>query len=321
MLTGSPYTNYATFADPVNGQTYPRQATMDSGGASIVIEYQSARTWARSSSSRIAAMTPSSPTTATARRSVSRRRTTSRTTTTADRVAVQRRRGIATSGSNWTTGLFFLRLQSRAYNTTEFEAFNYTGALANFVANDGYTTDHQSAFVHANYGITERFAVSGGLRYRTRRKPTRSITARRCNRSDVPLIFGDSRTDWKAELRFRVDGQRLPLRSGRDGLQLGSRDAAYLHGRAAHGARRRGATEHGDRGEARVPRPATPSSTRPCFRATTTRASARPAASINATLRRSSTPCHIGSAAETARPGRSSRDRRAFRGFTTQPAR
>ena len=40
MLTGSPYTNYATFADPVNGQTYPRQATMDSGGASIVLEYQ-----------------------------------------------------------------------------------------------------------------------------------------------------------------------------------------------------------------------------------------------------------------------------------------
>ena len=35
-----PYTNYATFADLVNGQTYPRQATMDSGGASIVVEYQ-----------------------------------------------------------------------------------------------------------------------------------------------------------------------------------------------------------------------------------------------------------------------------------------
>src|SRR5688572_3319956 len=39
MLTGDPYTNYATFADPVHGQTYPRSAVMDSGGVSLVVSY------------------------------------------------------------------------------------------------------------------------------------------------------------------------------------------------------------------------------------------------------------------------------------------
>ena len=39
MLTGDVYTNYATFADPVNGQYYPRNSVMDAGGLSFVIDY------------------------------------------------------------------------------------------------------------------------------------------------------------------------------------------------------------------------------------------------------------------------------------------
>ena len=57
--------------------------------------------------------------------------------------------------------MFFFESESRAYNTTEFEAFNYTGALLNFVANDGYTTDNQSAFFHVTYDFTERLSGVG----------------------------------------------------------------------------------------------------------------------------------------------------------------
>ena len=70
------------------------------------------------------------------------------------------------------------------------------------MANDGYTTDHQSAFIHANYSITERFAVSGGLRYSDEEKTNTFDHGPALNRSDVPLIFGDSRTDWKLSFDF-----------------------------------------------------------------------------------------------------------------------
>ena len=39
FVTGDPYTNYATFSDVVNGQNYPREARMDSGGVSLVVTY------------------------------------------------------------------------------------------------------------------------------------------------------------------------------------------------------------------------------------------------------------------------------------------
>ena len=81
MLTGDVYTNYATFADPVNGQYYPRNSVMDRAALSFVIDYDITTGWASSSSSPTAATTASGPTTATARRSASHKRTTFRTTT------------------------------------------------------------------------------------------------------------------------------------------------------------------------------------------------------------------------------------------------
>jgi iron complex outermembrane recepter protein len=202
MLTGSPYTNYATFADPVNGQTYPRQATMDSGGASIVLEYQVGENVSakfvfadRGYDTEFTNDSDRTPFGITQTHYIQNH--------DEEQIELQFN-GAAGSRQrlNWTTGLFFFESASRAYNTTEFEAFNYTGALANFVANDGYTTDHQSVFVHANYAFTERFAVSGGLRYSDEEKTNTFDHGPALNRSDVPLIFGDSRTDWKLSFDF-----------------------------------------------------------------------------------------------------------------------
>ncbi len=202
MLTGNPYTNYATFADPVNGQTYPRQATMDSGGASIVLEYQVGENVGakfifadRGYDTEFTNDSDRTPFGITQTHYIQNH----------DEQQIELQfNGAAGSQErlNWTTGLFFFESQSRAYNTTEFEAFNYTGALANFVANDGYTTDHQSVFVHANYGVTERFAISGGLRYSDEEKTNTFDHGPALNRSDVPLVFGDSNTDWKLSFDF-----------------------------------------------------------------------------------------------------------------------
>jgi iron complex outermembrane receptor protein len=205
MLTGSPYTNYATFADPVNGQYYPRNAVMDSGGASLVIAYEL--------TDKVGA-----------KFIIADRGYDTEWTNDSDRTPFGLTQthylqdhdeqqveldfsGVAGSGERfgWTAGLFFFESESRAYNTTEFEAFNYTGGLLNFVANDGYTTDNESAFVHVTYDFTERLRVSGGARYTDETKTNTFDHGANLNRSDVPLIFGDSRTDWKVSLDFQLN--------------------------------------------------------------------------------------------------------------------
>ncbi len=179
---------------------------MDSGGVSLVIDYDLTRQdGRRSSSSPTAATTASGPTTATARRSASHKRTTFRITTSSRR-KLQFSGALGEQGRlGWTGGVFFFESESRAYNTTEFEAFNYTGGLLNFVANDGYTTENESAFVHVTYDFTERLSVSGGARYTDEEKTNTFDHGPALNRSDVPLIFGDSRSDWKVSVDFQLN--------------------------------------------------------------------------------------------------------------------
>ena len=278
MLTGDPYTNYATFADPVNGQNYPRKRRWTAAERRSCSTYQAHRQHGRQVHPRRPRL----------RQRVHERQRPHAVRYHADALHSEPRRAadeLQFNGARarnerlgWTTGLFFFESESRAYNTTEFEAFNYTGALANFVANDGYTTDNQSAFVHVNVRLHGALRVSGGARYTDEEKTNTFDHGPALNRSDVPLIFGDSRTDWKLSVDFAVERQRLPVCAGGDGLQLGSCDAAHLHGRAAHGARRRGAAEQ--RRSARSSSSSTSGceSTGRCFRATTTRESARRAA-------------------------------------------
>jgi iron complex outermembrane receptor protein len=204
MVTGDPYTNYATFADPVNGQSYPRDSVMDSGGASLVVTYDFTDNFS-------------------AKLIVADRGYDSEWTNDSDRTPfgitqthyIQNHdeeqlelqfsgAALANQRLGWTAGLFSFESESRAYNSTEFEAFNYTGGLLNFVANDGYTTDNESAFVHVTYDFTERLRVSGGVRYTDEAKSNTFDHGPALNRSDVPLIFGDSRSDWKISVDYQL---------------------------------------------------------------------------------------------------------------------
>ncbi len=204
FLTGDPYTNYATFSDVVNGQNYPREARMDSGGVSLVVAYDISD---RLSAKFIAADrgydnewtndSDRTPFGLTQTHYIQNHDEQQYEIQFAGTALTNERRG-------WTAGLFSFESTSRAYNTTEFEAFNYTGGLLNFVANDGYTTENESAFVHVTYDFTERLSVSGGTRYTDETKTNTFDHGPALNRSNVPLVFGDSRTDWKISVDFQM---------------------------------------------------------------------------------------------------------------------
>ena len=224
MLTGNPYTNYATFADPVHGQTYPRNAVMDAGGVSLVIAYDlSEKVGAkliladRGYDSEFTNDSDRTPFGITQTHYIQNH----------DEQQIELQfNGVAGANDRlgWTAGVFSFESESRAYNTTEFEAFNYTGALANFVANDGYSTDNQSAFVHVTYDFTERLRVSGGARYTDESKSNTFDHGPALNRSSVPLLFGDSRSDWKVSVDFQLN------------------DNMFLYAQAATGFTSEGAT-------------------------------------------------------------------------------
>jgi iron complex outermembrane recepter protein len=202
FVTGNPYTNYATFGNIVTGASYPRDATMDARGISLVMDYEIGNN-------------------VMAKLILADREYDSEWTNDSDRSpfgliqthylqeheqfqAELQFNGLAAGGRlGWTTGIFYFDSSSRAYNTTEFAAFDFTGLLPNFVADDLYSTDNKSAFVHVTYDITDRFSVSGGLRYTDESKTN---TFQHFGQIVVPepLRFGASRTDWKASLEYRA---------------------------------------------------------------------------------------------------------------------
>jgi iron complex outermembrane recepter protein len=223
MLTGNPYTNYATFADPVHGQTYPRNSEMDTRGLSAVFDYKLGENFG-------------------AKLILADRGYDSEWTNDSDRTPFgitqthyiqnhdEEQQELQFSGTvlndklGWTAGVFHFESTSRAYNTTEFEAFNYTGALANFTANDGYTTENSSAFVHVTYEFTDKLRLSGGLRYTQEDKSNTFDHGPSLNRANFPLIFGDDRTDWKLSVDYSLS------------------DKIFLYAQAATGFTSEGAT-------------------------------------------------------------------------------
>ena len=100
--------------------------------------------------------------------------------------------------------------------------------------------------------------MSGGARYTDEEKTNTFDHGPALNRSDVPLVFGDSRTDWKVSVDFQLNDTMFLYAQSATGFTLRSGDAAHFHCGAAHGAPGRRAREQRDRREARVPRQSPP---------------------------------------------------------------
>ncbi len=134
---------------------------------------------------------------------------------------------------DWTTGLFFFNSRSRSYYTTNFENFVASGLLPNFVADDRYSDENKSAFVHAAYHLTDKLAVSAGLRYSDEDKTTYfdhvgQITV------PAPLEFGQQPFGLEGRRRLSVDRQtcsamrRCPRASARRAPTRASRPIGQL---------------------------------------------------------------------------------------------
>jgi len=201
FVTGDKYTNYAGFNDVVNGKVFDPDQDIDSWGVSASVDYQIAEKvhatalvayrsytadWMNDSD-----LTPFGLIqTDTLQEHLQRQ-------------AELRLNGLLLNDKlDWTAGVFFYNSKSRAYNTTNFEAFAALGVLPNFVADDRYTSENKSAFVHLSYAFTDKLSVSTGLRYTDESKTNTFNHIGQITIAD-PLEFGDSRVDYNAVVDYK----------------------------------------------------------------------------------------------------------------------
>ena len=207
FVSPSPYTNYATYADAVTGQKYDTTQYLTEWGlpvtvdyrftdklrAKLVLAYESYQSnWINDSD-----LTPFGLTQTNYQQEHRQFESEFRLngTAIADRL-------------DWTAGIFYYKSHDRAYNTTNFDAFANSGLLGNFVANDRYTDENKSAFLHGVFKFTDRWSLSVGARYTNEDKtnsfahvnqiPTQTIVLAN------PVEISQSRTDYSGSLNFQV---------------------------------------------------------------------------------------------------------------------
>ena len=217
FVTGDPYTNYAGYNDIVNGKTYDPNQKIDTWGASASVDYNitdkvhatgliAYRTY-RADWINDSDLTPFGL-----------------IQTDYLQEHLQRQAELRLSGEllndklDWTAGLFFYNAKSRAYNTTNFEAFAAANVLPNFTADDRYTSENKSAFVHGNYQFTEKLSVSAGLRYTDENKTNKFNHIGQIVIAD-PLKFGDSRFDYNAVIDYKFTNQVFAYASVASGFR------------------------------------------------------------------------------------------------------
>ncbi len=104
---------------------------------------------------------------------------------------------------DWTVGAFYYNSRDRAYNTSNFDGFAFLGILPQVVANDGYTDNNQSAFVHLNYKLTDKWSISGGWRYTDEFK-TNLFQHYGQFVFPAPASFTAKRGDWNGDIDYQL---------------------------------------------------------------------------------------------------------------------
>jgi len=204
FVTGDPYTNYSNYADPLEGQSYDPLARTETWGLSGTVDYDLAekvhakailayRTYTSDWSSDTD-LTPFPVQGTYQIQEHEQWQAELQLTGTAIEDALE-----------WTLGAFYYDSNSRAYNTTEFGAFDYSGLLLNFVADDYYTTNNKSGFAHLIYHLTDRLSLSGGLRYTDEKKT--NIFDHQPGLAVTEAKFSGSRWDWKVSADYQATDQ------------------------------------------------------------------------------------------------------------------
>jgi iron complex outermembrane recepter protein len=111
---------------------------------------------------------------------------------------------------DWTLGAFYYDSNDRSYYPTNFDAFAEpnppifpNGLLPNFVADDRYTDENKSGFLHAAYKLTDKWSFSGGVRYTSEDK---SNTFQHYGQIVIttPKTLSASRWDYNATVDYQI---------------------------------------------------------------------------------------------------------------------
>ncbi len=115
---------------------------------------------------------------------------------------------------DWTLGAFHYDSRSRSYYLANFVTFNLK-----FTADDLYTTENTSAFAHGNFKLTDRLALSAGLRYSDESKTNwfRHFGPGQYA-GPSPLGFSSDHVSYKAGLDFQASDNLFLYASVSDGF-------------------------------------------------------------------------------------------------------
>lgn len=221
FITGDPYTNYSNYADPLANESYNPNSRTEAMGASATADWEVAENVSatfvaayRKYDLRWNSDTDFTPFPIQGTDYLQEHKQTQ---------LEARFSGLLLNDRlEWTAGGFYYDSDSRAWNTTEFGAFDHSGLLRNFVADDYYTTENKSGFVHLIYDFTERFSISGGLRYTDESKA--NIFDHQPGLTRTIAAFGGDRWDWKISADYQAS------------------DWAFVYAQAATGFRSAGFT-------------------------------------------------------------------------------
>ena len=197
FVTGNPYTNYSTYGDITSGVSYDRYTHLKAWGASLSLDQELAEktkltvltayrtyntTWINDSDEMPFELTQ-----------------TNYLQQHSQYQAEARIDGTLLSDKfDWTVGAFYYKSNSRAYNTANFVTFGLQ-----FVADDTFSSQNTSAFVHGSYKFTDKLALSGGLRY-TDESKINDFRHYGLVVLPSPLHYGGSRPDYKVGLDYQA---------------------------------------------------------------------------------------------------------------------
>ena len=197
FITGDPYTNYSTYGDITSGVSYDRYTHLKSWGTSLSLDYKLAdktnltllgayrtynTTWINDSDNMPFELTQ-----------------TNYLQEHKQYQAEARLDGVLLADKlDWTVGAFYYKSNSRTYNTANFVTFGLQ-----FVADDTFSSENKSAFVHGSYKLTDKLALSGGLRY-TEESKVNDFRHYGLVVLPAPLNYGGSRPDYKIGVDYQA---------------------------------------------------------------------------------------------------------------------
>jgi iron complex outermembrane recepter protein len=218
FMTNDPYSTFATYSDPVSGQSYSDRENMKNWGTSGTIDYE---------------LFPGVQS-----KLVSSYRTYDVVQSTDNDNTPIAYNDLASSPLHhqqwseelqfngaaiddrldWTVGAFYYRASESRDGHVTLQPIGFLGILKPFEVHDTWKTTNRSAFVHSSFNLTDALQISGGLRYTNEDKsytfdhgPSLLIA--------LPAVGKNKRVDWNATINYKLDPNLFVYASAATGFR------------------------------------------------------------------------------------------------------